>query len=154
MRNTTPIQVVAINMETGERKLCQSVNSASEKVLFIWKKNGSQEIRACINRRPHRSGWFFVYRDREEDLQPLIETWRSKWKREKARFGEHAEKRLVSLRIDAKTVIMVTPDKANEEYRQQWIERHERDSHSTRGNSYSRDIHDKNDQLSMKGKRK
>lgn len=41
------------------------------------------------------------------------------------------KKKLVSLRIDAKTVILVTPDKANEEYARKWKERHEQDVRHT-----------------------
>lgn len=55
---------------------------------------------------------------------------------------------LVSLRIDAKTIIMVTPDKATEEYAERWRQIYERDSR----NKLTRTFKDANNVITVNKK--
>lgn len=122
-------EVVGFNLETGERMKFGSVTDAAEHIV---RTRASANIAHLVNKRPHHSGWLLVDAVREDELKGFVETWRMRWAKEWRKYkyrncgarGLRKPKK-VALRVDAKTVIMVTPDKATEEYAAQWRARHD-----------------------------
>ena len=136
--------VVCYDIESGRRREFPSIAALARAL-----GKNSANINEAIRLRGHYLNWIVAFKEDEEKAKEKLRVFQGKtnFKRKKAKPED-----LVSLRIDKHTVILVTPDKATEEYAEQWRRRHDMDTHYTRGNSYSRDFIDMNNTLKLKRK--
>lgn len=128
--------VTGFNLNDDSRRVFASIFDAARHVAGD-DKDGIRAVYSLVDKRPHRSGWIFVHREREEELRSLVEGFRDQWKAGKVRFHRRRERHepkkpaLVALRIDSKTVILVKPEKATAETAARWRERYQHDQNNT-----------------------
>lgn len=87
----------------------------------------------------HTGDYIIAYIEDEQKAIVKLRTFQEK-QNFKARKTKRKE---VPLRIDARTVIYVTPDKATPEYAQKWKEKHEEDARHT----YAKEFNEANNTL-------
>ena len=117
-------RVVVYDIATGNRMEFPSVIKASAKVG------------ACPSRFGEvlRSGMLincYVCAYIEDEEKAIVKLANCQARGEYVKPQRKRSEKLVSLRIDPKTVIMVTPDKATAEYAAQWKAKHEADAKHT-----------------------
>ena len=125
-----PIPITVVNLETGERRRFRSCQHAS-RVIEV----SSTKLLEMVKSGSIYRNWYVFATGKTPDVEAKISAKTEFYRMNgpiTRKGGRKPKGGLVSLRIDAKTVIMVTPDKATEEYAEQWRQRHERDSRQSR----------------------
>lgn len=116
--------VIAINLETLDRHAYPSFVSASEHCGI-----SKYTVQKCYHNDLQYNGWYFCDPSQLEARKERIRYLSDKWKKEgmPIRKRETRQKKdLVSLRIDDHTCILVTPDKATEEYAEIWRQKYKK----------------------------
>lgn len=129
----TPRPIIGYDLTDGSRHTFASMRKAAQIALGLV-NNCARSVWTIVEKRPHRSGWLFIYAEHEEELAGWVAEMQDKWNKGNAKTHKNpnaSRKRLVSLRVDKHTVILVTPDKATEEYAELWRQRHEHDQRIT-----------------------
>lgn len=111
-------RVVIFEIATGKRSEAPSVTKAAAKIGCSTSFLG-QIIKAGMN----TNGYVAAYIEDEEKALVKLRALQAKGDYKPKRRAE--KEKLVPLRIDRKTVIYVTEDKANDEYAEQWKQRHD-----------------------------
>lgn len=127
-----PIPVTVVNLETGERRRFSSCQYAS-RVIEV----SSTKLLEMVKSGSIYRNWYVFATGKTPDVEAKIRAKTEFYRMNgptTRKGGRKTNGGLVSLRIDAKTVIMVTPDKATDEYAEQWRQRHDRDSRHSRPN--------------------
>ena len=120
------VAVTVVDLDSGETRSFPSIAKAA-----AWMRVDITTAREMVYNGKQYLNWYCY--PTGEDRTELIEAHRSRYKhyQKPVAKGKKAKAELVSLRIDAKTVIMVTPDKATPEYAEQWRQRHQADAKHT-----------------------
>ena len=119
--------VVAYHLEDGQRLQADSITELAGKIGVV---NGSAIGIAMRANHVFSHEWFVCKPEEEGKLRCELDKW-IKWhaeqrgRRRKKESGESAPSR-VPLRIDARTVIYVKPENANERYAEQYRKRVEK----------------------------
>lgn len=114
-----PIPIIAVDLETGERRQFPTMTAAANftqmsvtTALNVYKADGTH------------GKWYFcrpeAYPLKADRIRALAKIWQSK---KSTREPVMESPSLVSLRIDAHTVIMVSPEKATPEYAARYRQR-------------------------------
>lgn len=109
--------VVGINLTTDERRQWPSVKTAAEGCGM----QASWFTHLLIGHLP-TNGWLCAYADEQDWVAEKLDYYKrsGKFKRTDPTKSK-SMKGKVALRIDSRTVIYVTPDKATPEYAQQYL---------------------------------
>ena len=122
------IPTVAVDLETGEKRFFPCTRRAAEKCGVT-----PDTARMCIidDRNFHK--WYFCRTDEVEAKAERIRYLIAKWRKEgmPIEATRKPKAKLVSLRIDSHTVIMVPPEKATPEYAEQYRERMSKNSYKS-----------------------
>ncbi len=115
-----PIPTCAVNLETMERKYFPSFIAAS-----VHTGVGKEQVSKCFHQDTPFNGWYFCPPEQVESKTERIRYLSNKWIKEgmPIKGRGKAKPKLVSLRIDSHTVIMVPPEKATPEYAEQYREK-------------------------------
>ena len=116
------VAVTVVDLDSGETRSFPSIAKAA-----AWMCVEKTKASYMVNHGQQYLNWYCY--PTGEDRTELIEALKSRYKHYQKPVAKRkkAKTELVSLRIDAKTVIMVTPDKATPEYAEQWRQRHQAD---------------------------
>lgn len=118
-----PTHVVVFDIETGSRSEFRSIKEAAAFVGCDY-----NYMRKRLRDLLPFNGYTFASIENERSAKEKALSFRSRReyvpKRRKSIATSSKEK--VPLRIDSRTVIYVTKDKANRKYAEQWIEQHEK----------------------------
>ena len=121
---------VIYDIATGTRSETHSITKAAAKIGCSTSFLG-QIIMAGMN----TNGFVVTYIEDEQKAIVKLRALQAKGDY-KPRKQRKREEKLVPLRIDARTVIYVTPDKATPEYAEQWRQRHDADSRHTESHEF------------------
>lgn len=117
-----PIPTCAVNLETLERKYFPSFTEAA-----VHTGVGKEQVAKCFHQDTPFNGWYFCPTDKVGEKTERIRYLSNKWIKEgmpiKGPRKPKPKPKLVSLRIDSHTVIMVPPEKATPEYAEQYREK-------------------------------
>ena len=117
-----PIPTCAVNLETLERKYFPSFSAAA-----VHTGVGKEQVAKCFHQDTPFNGWYFCPTDKVGEKTERIRYLSNKWIKEgmpiKGPRNTKPKQKLVSLRIDSHTVIMVPPEKATPEYAEQYREK-------------------------------
>ena len=117
-----PIPTCAVNLETLERKYFPSFSAAA-----VHTGVGKEQVAKCFHQDTPFNGWYFCPTDKVGEKTERIRYLSNKWIKEgmpiKGPRNTMPKPKLVSLRIDSHTVIMVPPEKATPEYAEQYREK-------------------------------
>lgn len=116
-----PIPTCAVNLETLERKYFPSFIAAS-----VHTGVGKEQVAKCFHQDTPFNGWYFCAQGDVDAKTERIKYLSRRWKADGMPVRRKAASdpsKLVSLRIDSHTVIMVPPYKATEEYAQRYREK-------------------------------
>ena len=114
-----PIPTCAVNLETLERKYFPSFVAAAGHTGV-----GKEQVAKCFHTGTPFNGWYFCPSDKVGEKTERIRYLSNKWIKEgmpikEPRNTKHNNK-LVPLRLDSHTVILVKPEKATPEYAEQY----------------------------------
>lgn len=119
MRERIPI--CAVNLETLERHHFPSLAAAAAFTL-----TGKEQVSKCYHTDVPFNGWYYCAQGDVDAKTERIKYLSRRWKADGMPIRRKAASdtsKLVSLRIDSHTVIMVPPYKATEEYAQRYREK-------------------------------
>ena len=110
------VKVCAVNLATLERKVYESITRAAQHCGM-----SKEQVAKCYHQDQQWNGWYFCSPDQVEAKAERIRYLSTKWKKEGMPIRTRATKpknELVSLVITEhpRTVIMVPPEKATEDY--------------------------------------
>ena len=117
-----PIPTVAVNLETMERKYFPSFAAAS-----VYTGVCTWQVAKCFHQDTPFNGWYFCLTDNVESKTERIRYLSNKWIKEgmpiKGPRYTKLKPKLVPLRLDSHTVILVKPEKATPEYAEEYREK-------------------------------
>ena len=128
MSNKNPKPVVVVDLETGKRTEYPSVHDAKRTM-----KVGFATVEKMLSTKRAYKKWYVYRKGMARFHERNIEEFRKLYAEQcKGNYHERTDGfsrmtsagPLVSLRIDKHTVIMVTPDKANDKYAEQWRQKY------------------------------
>ena len=123
------IPVTVVNLYTGTRRRFSTCGKAGECIGVC-----STKVAQMAKTGSTYLNWFVYLTGNSDGVEAKITALMAKYRMEGPTIRQREKKTnggLVSLRIDDKTVIMVTPDKATPEYAEQWRQRHDADRRHT-----------------------
>lgn len=132
MSNKNPKPVTLVNLETGER-----INIVGMAPAARYIGTSVTTVSHMLQRKQAYKKWYIFKKGTERfHKQNIDDFMRIYAERKQGHYSDEADAGFskltsakdqpkVSLRIDKHTVIMVTPDKANEKYAEQWRRRRE-----------------------------
>lgn len=147
MNNKPPIKTcfsracVCYNIFTCKRKEFKSISA-----LAAYIEKSTANTGKIMRSGMHTGDWIVAYL---EDEKKAIEKLRVFQRKEKFKLKSSRSEKLVSLRIDAKTTILVTEDKATPEYAAKWKERHEQDAK----HAFAQEFINANDSMNLNKKK-
>lgn len=109
--NGCPISVY--NLETGERKEYKSMQNAAAKLAIPFAM-----LQNSVNKHQPYGVHFAMRKKDEEETVKLLPYYKAKYERElkKCKKNTNIQEKLVWIRVDAKTEILVPKEKATKEY--------------------------------------
>jgi hypothetical protein len=112
-----PIPTCAVNLETLERKYFPSFVAAA-----VHTGVSKEQISKCFHQDTPFNGWYFCPTDMVESKTERIRYLSNKWIKEgmPIKGPRKPKPKLVPLRLDSHTVILVKPEKATPEYAEQY----------------------------------
>ena len=117
------VKVCAVNLATLERKVYESITRAAQHCGM-----SKEQVAKCYHQDQQWNGWYFCSPDQVEAKAERIRYLSTKWKKEGMPIRTRATKpknELVSLVITEhpRTVIMVPPEKATEDYAEAYLQK-------------------------------
>lgn len=117
-----PIPVTAFNLDTLERKDFDSISKAA-----VYCRVDKSMLQKYMRNDQMWSGWYWCPTEQADLCQDRVLYLSRRWKAEgKPLAQKYKTTTLVPLRIDNHTVIYVRPEKATEEYAEQYRKKLER----------------------------
>ena len=115
MRQSIP--TCAVNLETLERKYFPSFIAAA-----VHTGVEKSQVAKCFHQDAPFNGWYFCPTDKVESKTERIRYLSNKWIKEgmPIKGPRKPKSKLVPLRLDSHTVILVKPEKATPEYAEQY----------------------------------
>ena len=112
-----PIPTCAVNLETLERKYFPSFSAAA-----VHTGVGKEQVAKCFHQDTPFNGWYFCPTDKVGEKTERIRYLSNKWIKEgmPIKGPRNTKPKLVPLRLDSHTVILVKPEKATPEYAEQY----------------------------------
>ena len=111
------IPTCAVNLETLERKYFPSFIAAA-----VHTGVEKSQVAKCFHQDTPFNGWYFCPTDMVESKTERIRYLSNKWIKEgmPIKGPRNTKPKLVPLRLDSHTVILVKPEKATPEYAEQY----------------------------------
>ena len=117
-----PTPTCAVNLETLERKYFPSFTAAA-----VHTGVGKMQVSKCFRSDTPFNGWYFCPADQVGEKTERIRYLSNKWRKEgmpiRGRANTKPKPKLVPLRLDSHTVIMVKPEKATPAYAEKYREK-------------------------------
>ena len=115
-----PVPTCAVNLETLEQKYFPSFIAAS-----VHTGVSKEQISKCFHQDTPFNGWYFCSPDQVEDKTERIRYLSNKWIKEgmPIKGPRKPKPKLVPLRLDSHTIILVKPEKATPEYAEEYREK-------------------------------
>ena len=113
----TPTPTCAVNLETLERKYFPSFAAAA-----VHTGVGKMQVSKCFRSDTPFNGWYFCPADQVGEKTERIRYLSNKWRKEgmPIRGRANTKPKLVPLRLDSHTVILVKPEKDTHEYAEKY----------------------------------
>ena len=115
-----PIPTCAVNLETLEQKYFPTFKAAA-----VHTGVSKEQISKCFHQDAPFNGWYFCSPDQVEDKTERIRYLSNKWIKEgmPIKGPRKPKPKLVPLRLDSHTIILVKPEKATPEYAEEYREK-------------------------------
>ena len=115
-----PVPTCAVNLETLEQKYFPTFKAAA-----VHTGVSKEQISKCFHQDAPFNGWYFCSPDQVEDKTERIRYLSTKWIKEgmPIKGPRKPKPKLVPLRLDSHTIILVKPEKATPEYAEEYREK-------------------------------
>ena len=115
-----PVPTCAVNLETLEQKYFPTFKAAA-----VHTGVSKDQISKCFHQDAPFNGWYFCSPDQVEDKTERIRYLSNKWIKEgmPIKGPRKPKPKLVPLRLDSHTIILVKPEKATPEYAEEYREK-------------------------------
>ena len=115
-----PVPTCAVNLETLEQKYFPTFKAAA-----VHTGVSKEQISKCFHQDAPFNGWYFCSPDQVEDKTERIRYLSNKWIKEgmPIKGPRKPKPKLVPLRLDSNTIILVKPEKATPEYAEEYREK-------------------------------
>ena len=115
-----PVPTCAVNLETLEQKYFPTFKAAA-----VHTGVSKEQISKCFHQDAPFNGWYFCSPDQVEDKTERIRYLSNKWIKEgmPIKGPRKPKPKLVPLRLDSHTIILVKPEKATPEYAEEYREK-------------------------------
>ena len=112
-----PVPTCAVNLETLEQKYFPTFKAAA-----VHTGVSKEQISKCFHQDAPFNGWYFCSPDQVEDKTERIRYLSNKWIKEgmPIKGPRKPKPKLVPLRLDSHTIILVKPEKATPEYAEEY----------------------------------